>query len=64
MTGGRRPESTWRQQIMVLTVTDHEFIDMKRAIMDADQKEALRILREFVKRLEHVSKRGVKSHLE
>lgn len=49
---------------MVLTVTDHEFIDMKRAIMDADPKEALRILREFVKRLEHVSKRGVKSHLE
>jgi len=49
---------------MVLTIMDHELIDMKRAIMDADPAEALRILREFVKRLEQHGKRGVKSHLE
>jgi hypothetical protein len=53
----------WRE-IMVLTIMDHELIDMKRAIMDADPAEALRILREFVKRLEQHGKRGVKSHLE
>jgi hypothetical protein len=50
--------------IMVLTVTDEEFLRMKMAVMDGDEKYALRILKEFVKRLEQQSKRGVKSHLE
>lgn len=49
---------------MVLTVTDEEFLRMKMAVMDGDEKYALRILKEFVKRLEQQSKRGVKSHLE
>ena len=49
---------------MVLAVTDEEFLAMKMAVMDGDEKEALRILKEFVKRLEQQTQRGVKSHLE
>ena len=49
---------------MVLAVTDKEFLEMKMAVMDADGKDALRILKEFVRRLDQQNKRGVKSHLE
>jgi hypothetical protein len=49
---------------MVLTITDKEFLRMKMAVMDGDEKDALRIPKEFVKRLEQQHKRGVKSHLE
>jgi len=49
---------------MVITITDEEFLRMKMAVMDGDEKDALRILKEFVKRLEQQNKRGVKSHLD
>ena len=49
---------------MVLNVSDEEFVRMKLAAMDLDEKEALRILKELVKRLEQQKNQGLKSHLE
>ena len=50
--------------IMVLTVTNEEFIQMKTVVMDRDKEEALRLLKEFVKRLEQQKNSGMKSHLD
>ncbi len=49
---------------MVLTVTNEEFIQMKTVVMDRDKEEALRLLKEFVKRLEQQKNSGMKSHLD
>jgi hypothetical protein len=49
---------------MVLTITDEELLRMKAAVMDRDDKEALRLLKEFVKRLEQQKNLGLKSHLD
>lgn len=48
---------------MVFTVSDEEFIRMKTVVMDRDKEEALRLLKEFVKRLEQQKNSGMKSHL-
>jgi hypothetical protein len=48
---------------MVLTITDEEFLLMKTVAMDRDATEALRLLKEFVKRLEQQKNLGMKSHL-
>ncbi len=49
---------------MVLNISDEEFARMKIAAMDLDKEEALRILKELVKRLEQQKNQGLKSHLE
>jgi hypothetical protein len=49
---------------MVLKITDEEFLQMKTAVMDRDEKEALRLLKEFIKRLEQQKNSGLKSHLD
>jgi hypothetical protein len=49
---------------MVLTITDEEFLQMKTAVMDRDEKEALWLLKELVKRLEQQKNLGLKSHLD
>jgi hypothetical protein len=49
---------------MVLTITDEEVLKMKTVVMDRDQEEALRLLKEFVKRLEQQKNQGMKSHLD
>jgi hypothetical protein len=49
---------------MVLTITDEEFVRMKTVVMDRDQEEALRLLKEFVKRLEQQKNLGMRSHLD
>jgi hypothetical protein len=49
---------------MVLTITDEEFVRMKTVVMDRDEEEALRLLKEFVKRLEQQKNLGMKSHLD
>lgn len=49
---------------MVLTITDEELLRMKAAVMDRDGKEALTLLKEFVKRLEQQKNLGLKSHLD
>lgn len=48
---------------MVLTISDDELIRMKMAVTDNDDKEALLIVKELVKRLEQQKNQGLKSHL-
>ncbi|MHC1729200.1 MAG: hypothetical protein AB9866_24915 [Syntrophobacteraceae bacterium] len=49
---------------MVLTITDEEFMRMKLIVMDADERDALRIVKELVKRLEQQKNLRMKSHLD
>ncbi len=49
---------------MVLTITDEEFIQMKMIVVDKDEKEALRLLKDLFKRLEQQKNLGLKSHLD
>lgn len=49
---------------MVLNISDKEFLQMKMIVMDRDEVEALRLLKEFLKRLEQQKNLGLKSHLE
>jgi hypothetical protein len=37
---------------MVLAIRDDEFVRMKMAVTDGDEKDALQIVKEFVRRLE------------
>jgi hypothetical protein len=48
---------------LALAITEGEFIRMKGAVMDRDGAEALKMLKELVKRLEEQENRGLKSHL-
>lgn len=47
----------------VVTITESEFIRMKSAVMDKDAADALKLLKEFIKRLEQQENLGLKSHL-
>lgn len=49
---------------MVLNISNEEYVNMKMVVMDRDEKEALRILKEFLKRLEQQKNQGLKSHLQ
>ena len=49
---------------MVLNISEEEFVRMKMVAMDRDEKEALGILKELVKRLQQQENLGLKSHLE
>lgn len=49
---------------MVLNISNEEYVNMKMVVMDRDEKEALRILKEFLKRLEQQKNQGLKSHLD
>ena len=49
---------------MVLTITDEELVRMKMIVMDGDAGEALRLLKDLVKRLEQQKNLGLKSHLD
>ena len=49
---------------MILTITDHEFHEMRMAAMDDDKDEALRLIKSFIKRLEQQKQQGMKSHLD
>jgi len=49
---------------MVLTISEEEFVQMKLIVMDRDEGEALRLLKEFLKRLEQQKNLGLKSHLD
>jgi hypothetical protein len=48
---------------LVVTITDGEFIRMKSAVLDKDGEEALKLLKELIKRLEQQENLGLKSHL-
>jgi hypothetical protein len=49
---------------MVLTITDQEFIRMKMAVADRDEKDALLIVKDLVKRLEQQKNLRMKSPLD
>ncbi len=49
---------------MVLTISEDEFMQMKMAVLYNDRDEALRLVKEFVKRLELQAQQGLKSHLD
>jgi hypothetical protein len=48
---------------MVLTVSDEEIQQMRAALLDKDGEEALKLLKEFMKRLDQQKQSGMKSHL-
>ena len=48
---------------MVLTISDEEIQQMQAALLDKDGKEALRLLKEFMKRLDKQRQSGMRSHL-
>jgi benzoyl-CoA reductase/2-hydroxyglutaryl-CoA dehydratase subunit BcrC/BadD/HgdB len=48
---------------LVTIITESEFIWMKSAVIDKDGEEALKLLKELIKRLEQQENRGLKSHL-
>jgi hypothetical protein len=50
--------------IMVLNISEEEFVNMKMIVMDRDEGEAFRLLKEFLKRLEQQKNLGLKSHLD
>jgi hypothetical protein len=49
---------------MVLTISEDDLMRMKAVLLDDDREEALKIVREFVKRLQIQSGKGLKSHLD
>jgi hypothetical protein len=49
---------------MVLTITDEELLRMKMIVLDKDEKEALALIKELLKRLEQQKNLGLKSHLD
>jgi hypothetical protein len=51
------------QKNLVVTISEDEFIRMKSAVMDKDGAEALKLLKDFIKRLERQENLGLKSHL-
>lgn len=48
---------------LVLPLSQEEFQEMARVVLDEDGDEALRLLKKFVKRLKEQQNRGMKSHL-
>jgi len=49
---------------MILTITDQEFHEMRMAAMDDNKDEALRMIKEFIKRLDQQKHQGMKFHLD
>jgi hypothetical protein len=51
------------EKSLIVGVTESEFIRMQSAVMDQDGEEALKLLKELIKRLEQQKNLGLKSHL-
>jgi hypothetical protein len=49
---------------MVLTIQQDEFQLMKMVVLDQDKDEALRLIKQWVARLEQQNNQGLKSHLD
>ena len=49
---------------MVMNITDEEFMRMRAIVLDHDRDDALKLLIDFVKRLEQAVHSGLKSHLD
>jgi len=48
---------------VVLPITPDEFQRMQSAVLDGDATAALKLIKEFVKRIKEQQNRGLKSHL-
>jgi hypothetical protein len=48
---------------MILSLSDEEIQQMKAALLDEDGEKALRLIKEFMKRLDQQKRSGMKSHL-
>ena len=49
---------------MTLTFSDKDIVRMKGIILDADSDEALKLIKEILKRFEQQKNAGMKSHLD
>jgi hypothetical protein len=49
---------------MVLNITEEEFMRMQAIALDRDRNDALKIIAEFLKRIEQAKHHGLKSHLD
>jgi hypothetical protein len=49
---------------MVLNLSDEDILRMKSAALDDDRNEALKLIKEFLKRLDQQKHSGMRSHLE
>jgi hypothetical protein len=49
---------------MVIEITNEEWLEMQRAVLDGDREEALRLLKGIVRRMEQQRRLGLKSHLD
>ncbi|MDZ7832034.1 MAG: hypothetical protein U5L07_09820 [Desulfobacterales bacterium] len=49
---------------MVLNLSESDYMQMKGAVLDEDGKEALRLIKEFIKQIEQQKQAGMKSHLD
>jgi len=49
---------------MILNLSDEDILRMKSAALDDDRNEALKLIKEFLKRLDQQKHGGMKSHLE
>lgn len=52
------------EQFMVLTISEDDLMRMKAILLDDDRDEAIKIVREFVKRLQIIAGQRLKSHLD
>lgn len=49
---------------MVLTFTDQDIMKMREIVLDANHEQALRLIKEILKRLDQQKNTGMKSHLD
>ncbi len=49
---------------MILALSDDDLFRMKTAVLDANREEALKLIKELVKRLQIQAGQGLKSHLD
>ncbi|MBS0014082.1 MAG: hypothetical protein KFF46_08930 [Desulfobacterales bacterium] len=49
--------------MIVIEITDQEEMQMKAALLDEDGNEALRLIKELIRRSEQKKNAGMKSHL-
>ncbi len=49
---------------MVVTISADDLLRMQAALLDEDREEALKIIKELVKRLQVQAGKGLKSHLD
>jgi hypothetical protein len=50
--------------LIVLEISEEEWLEMQRAVLDGDREEAFRLLKGIVRRIEQRRRLGLKSHLD